>query len=281
MKSPLLGDSPRWKTGISSVDEDGVRLRGYPLLDLAASDRVAFSDLLFLTATGELPDPGPSRMLRMMLGVTVAQGVSVTGAATRTAASAGVPTQVAICAGLTTIGEQVGGAGEELARDLQRVLPLQLVHSVDDPAQRQELAADAASTLMSDYLQRLGRVPGFGHALHRGGDPRATFLLSQAQSCGVDGLYVDVLRRLENALVARARQSRKIPANIDGACAALLCELRMPWPYARPVIMLGRMIGLSGIAAECALEGASLPSGLLDFDYVGPPARELDPGRHS
>lgn len=273
MKAPLLSDRLRWKTAISSVDEQGVRLRGYPLLDLAASDRVAFSDLLYLTATGELPGPGHARMLRMMLGVTVAQGVSVTGVATRTAAAAGVPTQVAICAGLTTIGDEVGGAGEELARDLQRVLPLHSTVGLVDPAQRQALAADAASTLASDYLRRLGRIPGFGHALHRSGDPRAALLLSQAPGCGVDGLYVDVLRRLEQTL--EARKSRRIPANIDGACAALLCELGMPWPYARPIVMLGRMVGLSGIAAECALEDASLPSGLLDFDYTGPAPREL------
>lgn len=276
VKSPLLSSSPRWQTAISSTDADGVRLRGYPLLELAASDRVAFSDLLYLTATGELPATGHSRMLRMMLGVTVAQGVSVTGVATRTAAAAGVPTQVAICAGLTTIGDDVGGAGEELARDLQRVVPLEVARGLANPAQRQELAADAASTLMADCLKRLGRIPGFGHALHRGGDPRARLLLSQAQACGVDGVYVDVLRRLEDALAAR--RARRIPANIDGACAALLCELGMPWPYARPIVMLGRMVGLAGIAAECAIDGASLPAGLLDFDYVGPPARAWEPG---
>ena len=250
-------------------------MRGYPLLDLAASDDVAFSDLLYLTATGEMPGPGHSRMLRMMLGVTVAQGISVTGVATRTAAAAGVPTQVAICAGLTTIGDDVGGAGEELARDLQRALPLHTARSLDDPMRQQELAADVASMLLEEWLHRLGRVPGFGHALYRNGDPRAALLLQQAASCGVEGVYVDVLRRLEAALAER--RSRRIPPNIDGACAALLCELGMPWPYARPIVMLGRMVGLAGIAAEYALDGASLPAGLLDFDYVGPPAREWGP----
>jgi citrate synthase len=225
----LLGGGPRWRTAVSSVAPDGPRLRGYPLNDLAASDAVAFSDLLYLTATGRLPDEGCSRMLRMMLGVTVAAGVSLTGVATRAAAAAGVPVQVAICAGLTTIGDEVGGA-----------------------------------------------LPGFGHALHASGDPRAALLLSRAAACGVDGPYVAILRRLE-ALLAE-RKGRRIAPNIDGADAALLCELGMPWPYARPVVMLGRMIGLAGIAAECATGDTSLPSGLLDFDYDGPPDRPLPPG---
>lgn len=277
MPAPLLGRDRRWRTAVSASDDSGgARLRGYALLELAASDRVPFSDLLYLTATGELPDAGHSRMLRMMLGVTVAQGISLTGVATRAAAAAGVPTQVAICAGLTTIGDEVGGAGEELARDLQRALPLAEANSLD-ARRRDEAARDVASALAASYIASRGRVPGFGHVLHRDGDPRAALLLSLAPACGVDGVYVDVLRRLEAAVAARA--GRRIPPNIDGADAALLCELGMPWPYARPLVMLGRMVGLAGIAAEAALEGASLPAGLLDFDYVGPAQRALPADR--
>lgn len=276
MSAPLLGRHRRWRTAISSADPHGARLRGYALLELAASDRVPFSDLLYLTATGELPDPGRSRMLRMMLTVTAAQGVSVTGVATRTAAAAGVPTQVAICAGLTTIGEEVGGAGEELARDLQRALPLAEARALDTAARRDEAAREVAASLAAGYLARRGRVPGFGHVLHREGDPRAALLLAQAPACGLDGVYVAVLRRLEASVAQRA--GRPIPPNIDGADAALLCELGMPWPYARPVVMLGRMVGLAGLAAEAALDGASLPAGLLEFDYDGPAPRPLPAG---
>jgi len=275
MSAPLLGRDRRWRTAISSADPDGARLRGYALLELAASDRVPFSDLLYLTATGELPDPGRSRMLRMMLTVTAAQGISVTGVSTRTAAAAGVATQVGICAGLTTIGEEVGGAGEELARDLQRALPLAEARTLDR-ARRHEAAHDVAASLAAGYLARRGRVPGFGHVLHREGDPRAALLLAQAGACGLDGVYVGVLRRLEASVAERA--GRPIPPNIDGADAALLCELGMPWPYARPVVMLGRLVGLAGIAAEAALDGASLPAGLLEFDYDGPAPRPLPAG---
>lgn len=268
----MFTKSEKWRTAISDADEQGPRLRGYSLCDLAASDEVSFSDLFFLTATGELPGKQHSRMLRMMLGVTVAQGVSVTGVATRTAAAAGVPVQMAICAGLLTIGDAVGGAGEELARELQEALPLAEAASLDR-GRYGEIAASCAASLYPKFLERHGHVPGLGHPLHRDGDPRAKLLLSHAVESGFDGPYVAVLRRLEE-MVAAAK-GRRIAPNIDGADAALLCELGLPWPYARPIIMLGRMIGLSGIAAECALEGAGLPKGLLDFDYDGPAARPL------
>jgi citrate synthase len=272
----MFSKSRRWRTAISDLDAQGTpRLRGYSLSELAAADDVPFSDLLFLTATGELPNPGQSRMLKMMLGVTVAQGVSLTGAATRCAAAAGVPTQAAICAGLMTIGDDVGGAGEELARELQEALPLPHAGALS-PADVEDFSRTCAASLHQRMMERHGHVLGLGHPLHREGDPRASLLLQHAAANGLDGPYVAALRQLE-VRVAQAK-GRRIPINIDGADAALLCELGMPWPYARSIIMLSRMVGLSGIAAECALEGAEVPQGLLDYDYDGPAARALPSG---
>ena len=269
----MFTNSPRWSTAISDLDAEGTpRLRGYSLHDLAEAENISFSDMLFLTATGELPGAGQSRILKMMLGVTVAQGVSLTGVATRAAAAAGVPVQAAICAGLMTIGDDVGGAGERLAREFQTALPLAQARSLPIE-RRREFVADQAAALYTRLMAQHGHVPGLGHPLHRNGDPRASLLLRHAHLNGVEGPYVDLLRALE-ARVAQAK-GRVIPVNIDGADAALLCELGMPWPYARSIIMLSRMVGLSGIAAECALEGAGLPKGLLDFDYAGPAARAL------
>lgn len=272
----LFSREAAWRTGISDIDEQGPRLRGYAVSELAADGSVSFSDLLFLTATGELPGPAQAHLLKVMLGVTVAQGISVTGVATRTALAAGVPIQVAICAGLTTIGDDVGGAGEALARDLQAAVPLARARALS-AGEQDGLAVEVAAALEERYMRERGHVPGFGHPIHRDGDPRAVLMLDQARALGLAGVYVRILQELE-ARVAR-RKGRRIAPNTDGAHGALLGELGMPWPYARPLLMMGRLVGLAGISAECALgEVRGLPAGLLDFQYDGPAARPL-PGK--
>ncbi len=261
----------RWRTEISDFDESGARLRGYSLYDLATTDAIPFSDLFYLTATGALPTPEQSAVLSIMLKVTVAQGISVAGAVTNTIANSGNPVQVAISAGLMTIADRVGGAGEELARDLQELIPLDMDPATIDDA----LILRVTNEIYDRYMASHGRVPGFGHVLHKSGDPRALAVLDGARRHGFgDGPYIRVLQGLQDRL--RDEAGISIQPNIDGADAVVLSELKMPWCYARPIIMLGRMIGLSGISAENLLHKRSdIPGAIMDFDYDGVPPRPL------
>jgi citrate synthase len=115
-----------------------------------------------------------------------------------------------------------------------------------------------------DRLRRGERVDGFGHALYRAGDPRATELLRQMRerySRSAELAFV------MEAAAAGTSATREHP-NVDFALAALARVLRLPDGSALTIFALGRTIGWIGHAIE-QYETAQLIRPRAK--YVGPP----------
>jgi citrate synthase len=74
---------------------------------------------------------------------------------------------------------------------------------------------------------------------------------------------------------------RPIPINIDGACAAVQCELGLPWQSAKGLFCLSRGVGLVAESLEEFLQGSRLKSPMPmklweeELLYEGPEEREL------
>ena len=134
----------------------------------------------------------------------------------------------AVAAGILGAGPVILGASEECAR---------LLASGQEPF---ELARSVHAAG--------GRVPGFGHPVHRPVDPRAERILELADERGVSGHHVARARALREA-VAEVWE-RPLPMNVAMPIAAVLLDLGLPARTVKAVPILARTAGLLGHLAE-------------------------------
>lgn len=233
-----------WITALSNITDERPTLRGRDLLTVA--ERHDFTSVIFFACRGTLPADAERAMLDMVLGSGIIHGVAPTGSIARGLARSGVPIQVAVAGSLLSIGDIHGGAGEQLGEALHTVAA-ELGTSLSS-AWTEQTADDMAAGVEQLFRSRGLRVPGLGHPAHPEGDPRAVALLRRADVLGVAGLCCATLQSLEQAI--KARTGRPIPANIDGAMIAILCDLGFDPRYARVFLMVSRAVGLGAQVLE-------------------------------
>ena len=123
---------------------------------------------MLLALDGELPSPAKARVVDGVLVSIMDHGITPSALVTRLVLD-GAPESMsgAVAAGLLAVGSRFLGTIEESAALLERIV---------SGAADGDLASSA-----SEQLERLvaggGRVPGFGHNLHGGGDPRVVPLI--------------------------------------------------------------------------------------------------------
>ena len=84
-------------------------------------------------------------------------------------------------------------------------------------------------------------VTGFGHPVHRHGDPRVTPLLEAVYAFATDE---------DRALIETARRQAPRPLNVDFALGALTYAARMPAEAATAIFAIARVAGWIAHAAE-------------------------------
>ncbi len=248
------------KTAVSWVDPDRILVRGYRLKDLIG--RVGFGQAVYLLLVGELPEPKVGNMVSAILVAVIDHGPTApTAKATITVASTGAPLSSAVGAGILGITRYHGGAIEDCMTILEECVAMGL-----DPY-------EAATEMVERYRQRGLRVAGFGSRAHQQ-DPRVVRLLDYASELGIEGPYIEQLHSLQRAVSQAA--DRHLPINIDGAIAALLCEIRFPKRAANGLFLISRVAGLVAHAVEEQSRYKPLQSVDSEgIEYVGPPERTL------
>jgi citrate synthase len=225
-------------TAISRVFPDRILVRGYNLVDLAATR--SFGDVVYVLLRGELPAGHEGELIEAMLSVMVEHSINAPSTfAARTAANAGTPLQGAVAAGVLTIGENHGGAGEECARILQEAVASVGGDSIlwSDPASVGALAVEVVATSRAAGK----RLPGFGHRVHDP-DPRAAFLLGKAHQLGIAGPHTMLAEALVDAL--KQQSGRSLPLNVDGALGALISDMGFDYRMGKGLFILARTAGL-------------------------------------
>lgn len=259
------GMRPRWKTAITDVQGDEIFYRGYPFLELAG--KYDFASIVYLMFKGELPTPAQAKALNALMVAVVDHGIAPSEVVARIQTASGSPIQAAIAAGILTVGDIHGGAGEALARDFRRIL------------EEGKKAGKTIDQMAEDHVaqRRAARQPveGFGHPLHPAGDPRAPWLMDYADKVGVSGEHMALARAIEKAL--EKRTGRHIPMNIDGASASLLCDLGIDWRFSRPILIVARTVGLAAHAVEESVRerGWRIIAEPEEVIYDGPPHRPV------
>ncbi len=252
-----------WKTAITSVQPNELRLRGYRIDELMG--QITFGQAVYLALKGELPSYEVGKLMDAMLVSSIDHGATPPSAlATHTVASTGASLSASIAAGVLAINRYHGGAIEGCMRLLL------------DALARWETAESAealAKEMLAELKAQKKRAPGFGHRIHTD-DPRTRRLLAMAEELGIAGRGVTMARAFEDAL--EASLGRKLPLNVDGALAALLVDLDFPPELGNAFFVIARVTGLAAHAHEEVTRQRPMrrihPT---DHEYDGPPPRDL------
>jgi citryl-CoA lyase len=240
-RSQPRGPAARWSTSLTSIAPNAIMVRGYHLDELMG--RLSFADAVYLLLMGELPTQAIGRMLNAILVSVIDHGVTPPSTiAARNVAASGAPLKDSVAAGILAFGPYHGGDIETCMRFLDQGLSLM---------RSGESLQDSAEQLVVECLaQGPTPPPGFGHRLHTQ-DPRAPRLFQLAMELELEGEHVRMLRAIEQALAAREDQfGRLLPANVDGAIAAISADLGFSYELGNAIFLVSRMPGLIAHAHE-------------------------------
>src|SRR5215217_8981212 len=217
---------------ISKAYPDRVEVRGRDLTrDLMG--RLSFTEYFHLLLTGREPTEEQRFFLDVLLVAIAEHGLMPTNVAARmTLAADPGSLQGAVAAGILGCGPVVLGTAEECARLLEESIA----------------EGRAAGEVARAIHDAGGKVPGFGHPVHRPVDPRAERILELADARGVSGAHVAFARSLRDA-VADA-WGRPLTMNVSLPIAAVMLDLGFPADAVKAVPILARTASLLAHLAE-------------------------------
>jgi len=256
-----------WKTSITNVKPNELRLRGYRVDELMGN--VSFGQVVYLALTGELPSTNAGKLMDAMLVSSIDHGATPPSAlAARSSASTGAPLNAAIAAGVLNINKFHGGAIHGCMGVLQEGL-------IKMAAGGQSVVETAAE-MIEEFRQTKRRIPGLGHRIHTN-DPRTIKLFALADELELAGDGVAMLKALAEQLEEKTGKS--LPINVDGAIAALLVDLQMPRELANGFFIMARVPGLMAhINEEKSRMRPMRRIHPTDHEYDGPADRSIEDG---
>ncbi len=253
-----------WKTAISEVGPNKVLVRGYPIDQLIG--KISFSQAIYLVLKGEMPSAEAGKLMDAIFVSSVDHGASPPSVLTaRTVASTGAELNSAVAAGVQAISRYHGGAIEEGMK-----LFININKRVKETGKPLD---DAVLSVLEEMKAAKKRVSGFGHRLHTQ-DPRTKRLFELAGELGLAGAHVATAQAVEKGL--KRTKGKHLPINVDGAIAALLCDLEIPPEIGNAFFIISRMAGLvAHVHEEKTRMRPMRKIHPTDFEYDGPSEREL------
>lgn len=227
-----IGAQTHRTSSISTSNEETILVRGHDLCgDLIG--RISFTDHVWLLVTGALPNQAQARVLDAALVAIAEHGLVPSVQVSRmTLAAAPEALQGAVAAGLLGCGSVILGAAEDAGR---------LLHEVVTRAGSGPIK-DAAIEVVRQYRSERRAIPGYGHPLHKGYDPRARRLLEVATEAGTSGLHIEAARAIDAVLPDIT--GKPLALNISGAIPAILLDAGYPLLAMRGVPLLARTASL-------------------------------------
>jgi citrate synthase len=228
-----IGRQEHRSTAISTSNEDTILVRGHDLAgELIGS--IGFTDHFWLLVTGTLPTPSQRRVLDSTLVAIAEHGLVPSVQVSRmTLAAAPEALQGAVAAGILGCGSVVLGSSEAAGRFFAEIAAATGVEGLDA----------AVRAVIGEYRTAKRAIPGYGHPLHKGHDPRARRLLQVAQEAGSSGRHVEIAHAAELL-------GKPLSLNVSGAIPAVLLDAGYPLLALKGVPMLARTAGLIGHLLE-------------------------------
>ncbi len=254
-----------WKTAITDVKPNKICLRGYPVDQLIG--KISFAQAIYLALKGEFPTPEVGKLVDAIFVSSVDHGASPPSVlAARTVASTGAELNSAVAAGVSAISRYHGGAIEEGMKLFQEIAK----RIEEKKASEDEVVCE----VLKEMKEKGKRASGFGHRIHSQ-DPRTQKLFSLAEELGLATQFVRIARAVEKSL--EEIMGKRLPINVDGAIAALLCELDIPPEIGNAFFIIARVPGLvAHVHEEMTRMRPMRKIDPQDYEYDGPGERKVE-----
>jgi citrate synthase len=218
---------------IAQAYPDRVEVRGRDLTgDLMG--RLSFTEYFHLLLTGREPTEDQRFFLDLVLVSLAEHGMMPTNVAARMTLAADPDSlQGAVAAGILGCGPVILGTAESCAR---------LLEEAQGKVEAGAVPAAVAEETARGIHAGGGKVPGFGHPVHRPLDPRAERILELADSRGVSGRHVALARSLRDAVAQT--WGKPLTMNVSLPIAAVMLDLGFPFAAVAAVPILARTAGL-------------------------------------
>lgn len=233
------GTSAFWVSSVSRITAEDIVIRGYPMRDLVGT--LPFSGISFLLVRGRLPSPAETTMMDVILSSILDYALQKSGTI---AARAVVSVNPRMTAGLAA---GVLGAGEYAVspEDTGRFI----ADSVAAWKRSGEDMETFAGKLVAELRAARRRVPGFGHPVFRGVDPRAERLRGLATQLGLWGEVNDLYDAIHRAFRAAANKPDLV-LNDVGMLAGIMSQMGFTPPEMTGLALMSTFPGLIAHISE-------------------------------
>lgn len=222
-------------TRIAGYDADSVKVRGKDLVEEVIGS-FGFVEYALFQALGERPNATQIRLVEAVMVCIMEHGLIPSAVASRlTYTGAPESFQGAVAAGLLGVGDRYAGTSSACGKLLEEIAA----------ADNSESCADQ---IVKQHRESRTPLPGFGHPIHKGLDPRVNKLLNIARSEPIDGRFLAALEILQESL--NKVVSKPLVTNISAAIPAVLAEAGIPSNLMRGIILIARCAGLVGHVFE-------------------------------
>ena len=220
------------QTQICSYDADAIYLRGKNLVDDVVG-QYDFGSAFLLQALGTEATEKQKKVLDIAL-VTIMEHGLVPSVVTSRLTLHGAPEslQGAVAAGLLGVGDRYAG-------------PASLCAELVEEIRSSDSMVDSATAIVKRRRVARDPVPGFGHPIHTGKDPRVAKLLSYVPNSST---ALAAALCLEQALSESLK--KKLVMNVSTALAVLLLDADLPVRMIRGIVLIARCAGLVGHLLE-------------------------------
>lgn len=232
-----MADKNKPVTHLCTSDLHNIWIRGRHLTEELVG-HMSFTQMILFHLLKKDPTPMQTAIVDAVLVTIMEHGLTPSAIATRqTFLGAPESIQGAVAAGLLGVGSRFAGASDEAAQLLAEIV-------AEPEAGRPAMAAAIAER----YRTMRKPLPGYGHPVHREGDPRVPRLEQIARDNGAQGQYLDAMHLLGTAINEATGKSLVI--NTNAAIGAVLLEAGLPPGIARGINLISRCAGLVGHILE-------------------------------
>ena len=233
-----IGPETEPTTAISTSNTQTIVVRGYDLTrELVGS--ISFTAHYWLLLTGHLPNEAQRNLLDAVLVSIAEHGLVPSVQAARfTLAAAPEALQGAVAAGLLGCGSVILGSAQIAGELLNHVSKLGSERGLEAAARERVKELRAARQA----------IPGFGHPLHKDGDPRVHRLFEVAAALGTAGPHIEAARAIEKVLPELTGKGLRL--NVSAAIPAVLLDAGYPLLALKGAPLLARAAGLIGHLLE-------------------------------
>jgi citryl-CoA lyase len=240
-------DSSHWISDVSDIGPEDIFIRGYPMQSLVGT--LPFSAISFLLIRGRIPTPGESRMMDVILSSILDYALQKSGTL---AARAVVSVNPQMTAGLATAMLAAG----QYAVSPEAAGSFIIETYAAWKASGTDMQTHAA-LVVSELRAAKRRVPGFGHPVFRGVDPRSERLKAIAVEQGIWGDMNEWYEAV-HAAFCKATNKPDLVLNDVGMLAAIMAQMGFT-----PAEMTGLAL-LSTFPGVIAQVSEELQSGVIN-----------------